>query len=53
MSQPSTALRALERAIALMPEDQPVTWNRLQDKVAEAAADAEDTEHLETWGDDV
>lgn len=51
--QPSAALRALERAIALMPTNEEVTWGQLHAKVAEAARDAEYVEWEDHMGDDL
>lgn len=51
--KPSTALRALERAVSALPADLPVTWGQLQDKLAEAASEAEQGEWETYMGDDL
>lgn len=49
----SSALRALESAVAVLPSDAPVTWGQLQEKLAEAASSAEYSEWELAMGDDL
>lgn len=49
---PSTALRELERALAALPSDTPITAGVLSEKLAEAARSTEDWEHDIAMGED-
>lgn len=44
MARPSAALRWLEYALSVLPDDQPVTAGLLTEKVGEAARSAENEE---------
>lgn len=49
----SESLRAMERALSVLPSDTPLTAGVLLEKVQEALTDVEESEYGERMGDDL
>lgn len=52
-SSPSSALRAVEQALAVLPSETPITAGVLVEKLGEAAQQQEDREYEEYMGEDL